>query len=71
MENYKPLLTKYKSVNLTLRNWIKNELERKNAGNKPTYKPNPNGASAFTKRIELTLDDLDEAERASFIVGAN
>ncbi len=30
MENYKPLLTKYKSVNLTLRNWIKIRLGKSN-----------------------------------------
>lgn len=30
MENYKPLLTKYKSVNLTLRNWLKIRMEKSN-----------------------------------------
>lgn len=34
MDNYKPLLTKYKSVDRTLRNWIKLRLEKNNGNNK-------------------------------------
>lgn len=70
MENYKPLLTKSQSVNLTIRNWINRERKR-NASNKPAYKPNSNGNSTYAKRIELTLDDLERSERENFIVGSN
>jgi hypothetical protein len=39
MENYKPLLKKYSSVNLTLKNWLKNASHDKSNSNQSGRKP--------------------------------
>ena len=52
MENYKPLLSKYKSVNLTLRNWIKREKDRNTTYTDPqkNYEPTSDFMKELLKR---------------------
>jgi predicted phage replisome organizer len=57
MENYKPLLKKYKSVNSTLRNWIKIQMERSNgnSGNRQSV-----GGNNKAQRGTYTKEQIEQ-----------
>jgi hypothetical protein len=72
MENYKPLLKNNQSVYLTLRNWIRRDLERNSNGtntqtkqfNSASPPSNDGRIRTYNDRVNLNTGDLLERSRA-------